>query len=111
VSYPLGIFLGVSVLVATLAVSCCYAGDFTEIDDQVAYGLTRDSRPLLFWATMAMSASPQAEVRAMGQRAADALIVTGADSTLLKRLTNMPRPRSDDPRLVKLGLEPPPDGH
>ncbi len=97
-------------LVAALVSSRCYADSYAEIDDQVARGISRESRPVVFWTIMSMSASSQAEVRATGQRAADALIVTGAATTLLKRLTNMPRPASDDPRLVKLGLAPPPDG-
>ncbi len=32
VSYPLGIFVGVSVLVAALAVNCCDVGDDYEAD-------------------------------------------------------------------------------
>ena len=113
-----GIVVCASLLITAAALSQCCASEPTsvnlqirgELDDEVAQGISDLTRPLLFWTTATMMASPQTRLRARGERAADALIVTTAATELLKRLTNLPRPESDDPRLVKLGLAPPPNG-
>jgi len=82
-----------------------------ELDHTVAQGISDASQLLIVGATAAMLASEESNPCSTGQRAADALIVTAVANSLLKRATNLPRPRSDNPRLVALGLGPPPDGH
>ncbi len=82
----------------------------SELDDQAAQGLSDKSRPLVLLATATMMASPEVDLRQTGQHAADAMVITAVATELLKKLTNMPRPESDDPTRVKLGLAPPPNG-
>ena len=117
-AYRLGIILCGSLVITGLTVSRCYSSEATsihlqsdgELDEVVADGVSDLSRPLIAWSTAAMMASPRTRLRAKGQRAADALIVTTVATELLKDLTNLPRPESNDPKLVKLGLASPPDG-
>ena len=119
VATRIGIVVGMSLLITTFAVSWCYSSHTMsihlhidgEVDELVADGISDLSRPLIAWSTAAMMASPRIRLSAKGQRAADALIVTTAATELIKQVAKLPRPESDDPRLVDLGLAPPSDGH
>ncbi len=113
-----GLFVCASLLIAASGISQCYGSEAMsfslqtdgELDEAIAHGISDVTRPFLFLCTATMMASPQPELRSTGQRAADALIATTAATELLKNLTNLPRPNSDEPSLVALGLAPPSDG-
>ncbi len=81
-----------------------------EVDHELARKIS-DWGPLYIGGvTISMMASPETEQRRRGERVADALLVTAAANSLVKHLTHLPRPRSDNPRLVRLGLAPPSNG-
>ncbi len=115
----MGIAVGATLLITAFAVGQCQSNEEMlakpdtecEADDIIARRVSNYSQPFLVFSTTTMMASRQTKLRETGQRAADALLVTGAATELLKNLFNLPRPDSDDPNLVKLGLAPPSDGH
>ncbi len=113
--YGPGVLVCASLLLAASpAVSQCAGseggvprmGMGVELREGLARRISNLSQPLVIWSSVTMMALPQARARETGQRAADALLVTAAATSLVKQLTHQLRPDNPDPGLAALSLAP-----